>query len=1179
MEKKFLLKVFLFISICLSGSRLFAQTDVLTQHNDLARTGWNNTETQLKVSNVSNTSFGLIFKHTVDDQIYAQPLVVTGVTIGGHVKNVVYTCTLKNTVYAFDADNGAVGAYWSVNLTPANMRTPNAGDLTHTPCGTYHDFSNGFPNTANIGIVGTPVIDKNANTLFVVSRWADPNVVDLTNNHGNGNAGYSSAGFHEFLHALDLSTGADKIPPVEIQATVNGTAPGNVSGKISFDPLRQNQRGGLLLLDGVVYIPFASHCDWDNYHGWLFAYRASDLQFLSVFCSTPNDGRGGIWMSGAAPAAEEVGVGNIYVATGNSYNADPTILENRGESILKLSPDVLGTGQTKINIADYFTPTDYKTLNQADDDFGSQVMMVPNTNLLVTGAKDDYMYVLDKTNLGQYVNGTNHILQKFLVGTNAQFHSSLAYFGGTTKKLVYQFAENQNLSAYPVLPGLTGGLDNMHSITGNVQGGTGGCGSYMSVSSNGSDESTGILWISNAKSNTCNANLQTCAGILYAVNASDVTKLLWSSAMNSGDAVGNFAKTACPTVANGKVYLATFSNSINVYGLLASNPLCVTDVALNQTAVASSFVTTHTASLAFDNDPASYWQSAASDPQNIYVDLGASYDICKVSISWQTGGIASEYYLETTSLDPVANPGSWTVVDHQTGNTLAQTQYVGSFSGRYVRVRGISSVLGSGYAILNIGVYGQPSVTCGFPTGLTASSIAQNTAHISWNPVANAVGYNVAYNNTAISSQISRNNITGTSLNLTALSCGTSYQFFVQTICSGGQLSAFTPVGQQGSFNTAACTATCGALPTRHYQADIGDIGIAGSTCYTLATNDTTYTMQGSGKDIGGVDDEYQMMYFDLLGDDSYVARVTTQDATNPNNKAGIMMKQSLSNTAPFAYVGVTSGAGAFFMYRSTDGAAAQSVYMPGITAPYYLKLEKTGTQFAGFVSPTGNNDWVQIGSTVDLSFGSGVVEEGLAVTSADNTKLSTAVFDILKSSSVLPITLVSFTGQNINNQYVSLHWTTAMEENNDHFTIERSTDGAQFVQIASVKAVGNSSTNQNYSYSDFTAVSGVNFYRLRQVDVDGRMAVYPVIQVSFGMNGVPVIYPNPVKEDIFIASGKELVRSARLFNMEGREMMRTENNAGLQQISLHVSGIAAGVYMLEVVTDSRTYKQKVLKE
>jgi hypothetical protein len=1144
------------------GQGLRAQTDVLTQHNDLGRTGWNQTETQLNVGNVSDTQFGLLFKQPVDDQIYSQPLLVSGVNIAGSSKNVVYVATTNNSIYAFDGDNGSVGQYWQISLTPSGMRPPNSNDVHSQICGTYSDF------TSQFGIVGTPVIDKASNTLFVVSRYADPSMVDASD-HGNGDAGYLPTGFHQVLYAIDLSDG-HTIMSTEISASVPGTAPGSSGGMIQFDPLRENQRGGLLLLNGVIYIPYAAHCDWDNYHGWLFAYDEKTLNQLTAFISTPNDGRGGIWMSGAAAAGETAGNGSIYLASGNSNSGDPSILQNRGESIVKLVPNQPGASQTSLTIADWFTPTDYSTLNNGDLDFGSQVMIVPGSNMLVTGCKDSYMYVMDKTNLGGYNTTANAILQKYLIGTNAGFHSSLAYFGGSSKAFVYQFADNQILSAYPVIPGTPGSIDFADQINGSVVGGKGQCGSYMSVSSNGNDITTGILWIANA-ANYCNANQGTCPGVLYAVNASDVSKTLWTSSDNPGDVVGNFAKTACPTIANGKVYLATFSKTLNVYGLLSSNPRCVNNVALNKTAVASS--NSGSAGNAFDGNTGTTWTSDASDPQYIYVDLGAEYDLCQVSITWAANSFAQNFDLDVTDVDPVANPNSWVNVTHVTGNASATTSFAGGFSGRYVRMNGLSRANNAnGYGIVEMQVLGQLSTTCAVPTGLANSLITQNTAHIAWNAVPGATGYNFAYQNSNISSWISRNNLTTNSIDLSALSCSAGYSYTVTSICSSGATSTAAP----GSFNTTACTAPCGSLPTRWAHADIGDIGIAGTSCWL----NNVYTIQGSGTNIGGMDDQFQYAYTGQDGDLTYSTRVASQDATNPDNKAGIMFKQSLSNTAPFAFVGITSGLGAVFVYRSVDGAAATAVYLAGPTAPYYVELVKTGTQYAAYVSATGNaGDWQQIGTTQNLNFGTTTWQLGLAVTSADNTKLSTSVFDNQSNSSILPITLVSFTAQNINDQYISLHWTTANEENNDHFTLERSSDGVNFELIATVKAVGNSSVNQNYSYSDSHPVNGLNFYRLKQYDIDGRMAVFPVVQVTFGLNALPVVFPNPATQNVHIVSGNELVRSVRLMSIDGKEIMKSENQAGLQEITLNVASLSTGVYMLEYKTDSKTFQQKIIKQ
>ena len=188
----------------------FAQADVLTQHNDLNRTGWNSQETQLNIKNVKTGSFGKLFTDALDDKVFAQPLVASGVSMPVGTRDVVFVATTNNTVYAFDADSvRTAGPFWKTSLTPSGTRPPRNTDLTPPLCGgAYNDFS------GNMGIVGTPVIDKTAGTLYVVSRSV---TTDGTNV------------FKQYLHALDIKTGAEKAgSPVTITAQVNGTGDGNV---------------------------------------------------------------------------------------------------------------------------------------------------------------------------------------------------------------------------------------------------------------------------------------------------------------------------------------------------------------------------------------------------------------------------------------------------------------------------------------------------------------------------------------------------------------------------------------------------------------------------------------------------------------------------------------------------------------------------------------------------------------------------------------------------------------------------------------------------------------------------------------------------------------------------------------------------------------------------------------
>src|SRR5450432_3358171 len=431
--------------------------NVWTQHNDQGRTGWYPYETTLNTTNVSQNTFGFNFSHLTDDKIIGQPLVILNVNIPNKgLKNVVFVTTVNNSVYAFDADVNA-DAYWQQNYSnkiaaaPApdcsNCRPANAGEIHPDLCiGSYSDFSG--MNTpvdmlGNMGIIGAPVIDTLAGTMYFVTKIVNPNDPGYDNHNWVPTSivpyeeyTYPPNGFHQYLHAIDITTGAERSnSPIEINPSLPGTGDGQTSpGIISFNPRSQFNRAGLALANGNVYIAFAAHCDNNPSHGWLISYNSSSLAFVHAFISTPNDGRGGIWMSGTAPAVDESG--NLFVTTGNSlnenrtsseyntYNALPSNSVNRGEGVIKLAPD--------LTISSYFTPFDYVSLNDADLDFPTQVIIIPNTNLAITAAKDANLYVMDKTGLGGFNSTRNNILQTVNNGSGGSFHSAFAYFGGQT---------------------------------------------------------------------------------------------------------------------------------------------------------------------------------------------------------------------------------------------------------------------------------------------------------------------------------------------------------------------------------------------------------------------------------------------------------------------------------------------------------------------------------------------------------------------------------------------------------------------------------------------------------------------------------------------------------------------------------------------------------------------------
>jgi hypothetical protein len=368
--------------------------------------------------------------------------------------------------------------------------------------------------------------------------------------------------FVQYLHAVNIVDGSE-MPgsPTKITANTPGNGDGSFNGVITFDPQRQNQRQGLTLLNGVVYVSFSSHCDWRPYHGWILGYDALSMQQRVVYNDTPNGYAGGMWESGTGMAADATG--NLYVVTGNGTvgdAGDPTSPTNRGSSALKLTP----SGST-LRVASYFTPFNYQFLNDNDLDYGGMgALLIPNSAFFLTGGKDGNLYLLNKDDMGGYLPSSNHVQQIVPTSGNANMHCQAAYYKGSSKEFVYVWSENDPLRAIP-FDRASNLLSAQSQVFATAAGPTGQSGAILSVSSNGSQDGTGILWASYAY--TGDAEHGVSPGILRAFDANDVTKQLWNNQVNPRDASGYYAKFAAPTIANGHVYLPTFSNRVVVYGL------------------------------------------------------------------------------------------------------------------------------------------------------------------------------------------------------------------------------------------------------------------------------------------------------------------------------------------------------------------------------------------------------------------------------------------------------------------------------------------------------------------------------------------------------------------------------------------------------------------------------------
>jgi hypothetical protein len=534
-----------------SASATLAVTDltgVTTYHNDLARDGVNSHEFALTTSNLKTATFGKLFSCPADGAIYAQPLWVANLTIGATKHNVIVVATQHESVYAFDADASPCSTLWHANLIDtAHGGTAGETSVPSGPSGSGNLVGNGFGDiTPEVGVTGTPVIDPITNILYVVSKSVIPSGPTST--------------FFQRLHALDLKTGTEKFSgPMPISASVPGTAPdANPSGQIPFDPQNHNQRAGLALVNGVVYIAWASHEDHDQYHGWIIGYNASTLAQApgAVFNTTPNAvstfsySRGGIWMSGGAPAADSSN--NLYVITGNGTYDGAT---NFSDSVLKFSTSA------GLSLTDWFTPSDQSVLDSNDLDLGSggAALLVDQTtgpvqHLLIGGGKhgsgsDGQIYVLNRDLMGQFTSSDGGVVQKFPL--NSTIFATPAFWQNT----LYVAGAGTSMTAFSFNPavGQFNGSPSSQSATSY-----GFPGATPSVTSNGT--ANGIVWAIDS-SKYCTTPLTVCGpAVLHAYDATNLATELWNSSQGAGNTAGNAVKFTVPTIANGKVYIGTRGN-------------------------------------------------------------------------------------------------------------------------------------------------------------------------------------------------------------------------------------------------------------------------------------------------------------------------------------------------------------------------------------------------------------------------------------------------------------------------------------------------------------------------------------------------------------------------------------------------------------------------------------------
>ncbi|MGO9168865.1 MAG: choice-of-anchor D domain-containing protein [Candidatus Sulfotelmatobacter sp.] len=516
---------------------------------------WGNSnlnETTLTPANVSTATFGKQFSYSVDASIFAQPLYVPNVTIPGQgVHNVLYVVTENDSAYAFDADGKQTTPLWYDSFI-----NPSQG-ITAVPCNLI--TSNVCNIAPIIGITGTPAIDTATNTMYLDTH---------IDNNGT---------LYHYLHALDITTGAEKYNgPILIQASVPGTGIDSSGGVLPFDANHTFQRPGLLLMNGVIYIPYG------NYHGWVMGYNATTLAQLYVFNASPNSKNSNLWQSGEGLIADSLG--NIYVSTSDApfdvYNTDKM---DYGDSVLKLN--------SSLQVVDYFTPMDQSCRNGNDMDLGSGGPLLlptqpgPYPNEIIFGGKGGTpcdlwtggiyaapVYVINYDNMGHY-NATQDQIPQEIEGAPNGYWSSPAYFSTGTTSYVYMAGTTAPTGVGDYLKQYT--LTNGQLVTPPFaispavlpDGGT------PSISANGT--TNGIVWVQE-RQESLDTQIGKMPPLLLAYSATNVGTLLYSSAQNPGrDAPGLETKFVVPLIANGRVYIGT-QTDVDAYG-----PIVATDVTLS----------------------------------------------------------------------------------------------------------------------------------------------------------------------------------------------------------------------------------------------------------------------------------------------------------------------------------------------------------------------------------------------------------------------------------------------------------------------------------------------------------------------------------------------------------------------------------------------------------------------
>ena len=1074
---------FLLLSALLGGRGAKAQVNVTTYHYDQAGTGQNLNEGTLNLSNVNPTLFGKLFSYTVDGFVYAQPLYLSRVTLpGGSVHNVVYVATEHDSVYAFDADGG--GQLWKRSFI-------NPGDGITTipsgPPGPNEVLSTDI--VPEVGITSTPVIDPDSGTLYVVVKTKEvrgipPNV----NNH-----------YVQKLHALDVATGADKVEPDgeligdtifngsgpythdPANPCVPGTGDGSSGGQVCFNALRQLNRPGLALVNGVIYIAFASHGDNGPYHGWVLGYNTTDLDLVAKFNTTPNGGLGGIWESGGAPVFDADN--NMYVVTGNgTFRFDADGRKNYGDSVIKLSTNAAAG---VLPVLDFFTPFEQATLNSQDLDQGSGGIMLlpdqpgPHPHLMVQTGKRGKIYLMDRDNPGQYRHGVgcdqepvlptcDGVVQFTSNGTIGSSFDTPAYFNTGSDQFIYYGGVGDSIKAFRFNSG-TGMLDLPPASQSTAS--FGFTGVTPTISASGTSDA--ILWALNVNGYGIPAKPQPSPMILFAYDATDLSNLLYSSAQTGQrDQMGNGVKFNTPTVANGHVYVGT-QTSLDVFGLFA-------DAGGIPPAAPSNLVATKGPPAPAPPSIKLTWTNNANNATGVKIER--STDGTNFTLASTVGRNESSYI-----------------------DTAAQASFT-----YFYRVRATNPVGDS-----------DPSNTASAktpiaPPVLQVSDICANNVVLTWTATADD-HYTIGRSSDGINF-------------VTVGTVGAGTTTFTDGPLAAGtyfyRVTSFNADGDNASSNVMS--ATLGPVSVNHSDgfADHGDLTVNGSAKFTGNVLELT---DGMNSEAGTVFTNSQVGIRRFTTSFTYQARPGTNpmadgmtfiiQSNSPfalGNSGGGMGYQTIANSVTVKFDLFNHGHGGYSTGLYVDGhnpdvpgpgeADINLVGTPiDLTSghPFKIDLSYDGASLVETITDTVSGATLTIDDYPPVDIPSHVNSDAAFVGFGGGTGGLNAIQDIQswtfsadesglpprKPSNLAVTSIVKVDDTHFN---VTIAWKCNNAFTATGYKIERSPDGTTFTEIAQVPV------NQT-SFTDMNLAPGQYFYRVRSFNDSGNSGYTPVACVPVG--------------------------------------------------------------------------------